>query len=94
MDLLIENARLVSMERGEAGYLPTPPARVGIQAGKIAAISAHPVGSDSPQIEALLSPQHYSQTIDLQGQLLTPGLIDCHTHLIYGGIARMNLRCA
>ncbi|MDF4804352.1 imidazolonepropionase, partial [Vibrio parahaemolyticus] len=85
MDLLIENARLVSMERGEAGYLPTPAARVGIQAGKIAAISAHPVGSDSPQIEALLSPQHYSQTIDLQGQLLTPGLIDCHTHLIYAG---------
>ncbi|MEF1299002.1 imidazolonepropionase, partial [Vibrio parahaemolyticus] len=35
MDLLIENARLVSMERGEAGYLPTPAARVGIQAGKI-----------------------------------------------------------
>ncbi|MDW2035222.1 imidazolonepropionase, partial [Vibrio sp. 665] len=85
MDLLIENARLVSMERGEAGYLPTPPARVGIQAGHIAAISAHPVGSDTPQIEALLSPQHYSQTIDLQGQLLTPGLIDCHTHLIYAG---------
>lgn len=85
MDLLIENARLVSMERGEAGYLPTPPARVGIQAGKIAAISAHPVGRDTPQIEALLSPQHYSQTIDLQGQLLTPGLIDCHTHLIYAG---------
>ncbi len=85
MDLLIENARLVSMERGEAGYLPTPPARVGIQTGKIAAISAHPVGSDTPQIEALLSPQHYSQTIDLQGQLLTPGLIDCHTHLIYAG---------
>lgn len=85
MDLLIENARLVSMERGEAGYLPTPPARVGIQTGKMAAISAHPVGSDTPQIEALLSPQHYSQTIDLQGQLLTPGLIDCHTHLIYAG---------
>ncbi|MBM4897654.1 imidazolonepropionase [Vibrio parahaemolyticus] len=85
MDLLIENARLVSMERGEAGYLPTPPARIGIQTGKIAAISAHPVGSDSPQIEALLSPQHYSQTIDLRGQLLTPGLIDCHTHLIYAG---------
>ncbi|EHV9682745.1 imidazolonepropionase [Vibrio parahaemolyticus] len=85
MDLLIENARLVSMERGEAGYLPTPPARIGIQTGKIAAISAHPVGSDSPQIEALLSPQHYSQTIDLQGQLLTPGLIDSHTHLIYAG---------
>ncbi|MBY7543242.1 imidazolonepropionase, partial [Escherichia marmotae] len=22
---------------------------------------------------------------DLQGKLLTPGLVDCHTHLVYGG---------
>lgn len=25
------------------------------------------------------------KVIDCQGQLITPGLIDCHTHLIYGG---------
>ncbi len=25
------------------------------------------------------------QQIDCEGQLLTPGLIDCHTHLVYGG---------
>ena len=25
------------------------------------------------------------ETIDAQGQWLTPGLIDCHTHLVYGG---------
>lgn len=26
-----------------------------------------------------------TQTIDAKGQLLTPGLIDCHTHLVYAG---------
>ena len=26
-----------------------------------------------------------SQTHDAQGALITPGLIDCHTHLVYGG---------
>ena len=26
-----------------------------------------------------------AQIIDCGGRLLTPGLIDCHTHLVYGG---------
>ncbi len=26
-----------------------------------------------------------TQTIDAKGSLITPGLIDCHTHLVYGG---------
>src|SRR6185503_7837236 len=26
-----------------------------------------------------------SITVDCGGRLLTPGLIDCHTHLVYGG---------
>jgi len=34
-------------------------------------------------------PDHYldqpTQTHDLSGAIVTPGLIDCHTHLIYGG---------
>jgi imidazolonepropionase len=33
------------------------------------------VGPDTPKVD----------TVDCGGRLLTPGLIDCHTHLVYGG---------
>lgn len=85
MDLLIENARLVTMQEGEQGYLPSPLARVGIRSGKIVALSTTARGEDSAETESILNPDHYEQTIDLQSKLLLPGLIDCHTHLVYAG---------
>ncbi|WP_061034856.1 MULTISPECIES: imidazolonepropionase [Vibrio] len=85
MDLLIENARLVTMQEREQGYLPTPIARVGIRSGKIVAISTKEQGNDIEHTESILNPDHYEQTIDLQSKLLLPGLIDCHTHLVYAG---------
>lgn len=85
MDLLIENARLVTMQEGEQGYFPTPIARVGIRSGKIVAISTIERGKDSERTESLLNPAQYGQTIDLQGKLSMPGLIDSHTHLVYAG---------
>ncbi len=27
----------------------------------------------------------HDNTLDMQGRLITPGLIDCHTHLVFGG---------
>ena len=39
------------------------------------------VGAD----EALPTDLHGAQEHDLQGALVTPGLIDAHTHLVYGG---------
>ncbi|WP_282064240.1 imidazolonepropionase [Vibrio rotiferianus] len=85
MDLLIENARLVTMQEGEQGYLPSPLARVGIRSGKIVALSTAARGEDSAETESILNPDHYEQSIDLQSKLLLPGLIDCHTHLVYAG---------
>ena len=85
MDLLIENARLVTMQEGEQGYLPSPLARVGIRSGKIVSLSTAAKGEDSAETESILNPDHYEQTIDLQSKLLLPGLIDCHTHLVYAG---------
>ena len=85
MDLLIENARFVTMQEGEQGYLPSPLARVGIRSGKIFALSTTAKGEGSAETESILNPDHYEQTIDLQSKLLLPGLIDCHTHLVYAG---------
>ena len=34
--------------------------------------------ADAPGLDA-------AETIDCEGRWITPGLIDCHTHLVYGG---------
>jgi len=47
------------------------------------------VGPDSglqqPQIAQMVQMAQLSEEEDLQGALVTPGLIDAHTHLVYGG---------
>ncbi|WP_432715656.1 imidazolonepropionase [Vibrio sinaloensis] len=59
------------MQPGEAGYTVSQPCNIGIREGVITEISAK-------AIEA-------HQQFDCQGKLVTPGFIDCHTHLIFAG---------
>lgn len=54
-------------------------AALGIKNGKIAWIGAH------EQITPHLSQYQDQQITDGNGKWLTPGLIDCHTHIVYGG---------
>jgi imidazolonepropionase len=50
----------------------------GLIAGKNGAILYVGPAADAPAFEA-------EDAIDCQGRWITPGLIDCHTHLVYGG---------
>lgn len=46
-------------------------------------------GTDMPAIRIegglITAPGPADQTIDLKGKTVTPGLIDCHSHIVYGG---------
>src|SRR6185437_4258467 len=71
-DLLITNASLATM-RDAAGYGIVRDGALGIRDGIIGWIGA---AHDLPRA---------ARTIDAGGRLATPGLVDCHTHLVYAG---------
>ncbi|MCK6265102.1 imidazolonepropionase [Vibrio sp. ZSDE26] len=80
-DLTLVNARLVSMTPNDQGYQVSSPKTLQIKSGKIVAISNSEAVSASP-----LKPEEQSKVVyNCKGKLVTPGLIDCHTHLIFAG---------
>lgn len=73
-DTLLFNAQIATMQPNTQGYGLLDNGWLAIGDGNIVALGQ---GSACP-IDAPV--KH-----NLQGQLLTPGLIDCHTHLVFGG---------
>jgi imidazolonepropionase len=74
-DSLWINACIATMQ---AGYGLLPNAAIACQNGQIAWLG--------PMIELPASPSTLAKNVyDLAGKCLTPGLIDCHTHLVYAG---------
>ncbi len=72
---VLRNARLCSLD-GEAGYQVIEKAALASHEGRIAFVGA----------EAELAAEwRAAPTFDCEGRLLTPGLIDCHTHLVFAG---------
>ncbi|OLF41878.1 imidazolonepropionase [Psychrobacter sp. Rd 27.2] len=54
-------------------------AAIGIKDGKVAWVGTH------EQIKPHLTHYKSDQIKDVHGNWITPGLIDCHTHIVYGG---------
>jgi len=74
-DLLLTDARIATMRRGAADYGTIDDGALAIAGGVIAWLgpaSGLPAGSAA-------------ETRSVAGRWLTPALIDCHTHLVFGG---------
>ncbi|MEQ1805221.1 MAG: imidazolonepropionase, partial [Burkholderiaceae bacterium] len=74
IDLLIRNVRVVTCV--DDACTISPPAFVTVSKGFI--VGMGPIGTLDPGIRV-------HDELDGEGALLTPGLIDCHTHLVYAG---------
>ena len=74
-DLLLTNARIATMQESDIAYGAIESGAVGIADGKIAWIGP----------ESELPSDVNCKTLSLNGRWLTPALIDCHTHLVFGG---------
>jgi imidazolonepropionase len=76
VDRLWVNGRLATLRAGAPGYGSIEPGAIATRDGRIAWIGAM---TDLPTGIAA------DETVDLDGRWVTPGLIDCHTHLVYAG---------
>ena len=74
---LWRNVNLATMTEGGSGYGAIEQGALAIADGKIVWIGKE---SDLPDYDKAAV-----EVLDGQGKWLTPGLIDCHTHLVYGG---------
>jgi len=76
-DGLLVNARLATLQ-GEAGYGAVDDGALGWRDGVL--VFAGPAG-DLPAAPGALA----GTVIDARGEWVTPGLVDCHTHVVFGG---------
>lgn len=71
------NVNLATMTEGATGYASIENGAIAIANGKIAWLGTK---AELPCFDEIKV-----QVIDGKGAWLTPGLVDCHTHIVYGG---------
>ncbi len=72
-DLVIANARLMTCDPARPGLGIIDRGAIGIRGDKIVWVGGQADRPIAPEL------------IDVHGQLITPGLIDCHTHAVFAG---------
>ncbi len=70
------NARLATLARGAPGLGVVERGAILARDGRIVFAGPEPDAPSAP---------NDARTIDCEGRWITPGLIDCHTHLVYAG---------
>jgi imidazolonepropionase len=77
-DRLFINARIATMRENMGAYGAIEDAALGISKGRIAFVG--------PMRDLPGKPKDLSNWVDnAENRWITPGLIDCHTHLVFGG---------
>lgn len=77
-DQLWTNADLATMEPMRAAYGAIPDGAIAVEDGRIAWVGPRAKLPDAPEALA-------RQVRDAGGRWITPGLVDCHTHIVHGG---------
>ena len=75
-DCVYTNCSIATMDARKSGYGLIENAAIALQGGRVSWLG--------PELDL---PTQYSalQSEDLEGKLITPALIDCHTHMVFGG---------
>ena len=74
--MVYSNCQIATMERGRNPYGLIPDAALAVTDGMIEWIG---------EKDALPPCYDRYERVDLTGMTVTPGLIDCHTHIVFGG---------
>jgi imidazolonepropionase len=77
LDTVWLNARLATLAPTQAGLGILESGAIAARDGRIAFVG--------PQDELPAAWRRGARVIDCEGRWITPALIDCHTHLVYGG---------
>ena len=77
LDTIWLNARLATLAPAQPGLGIIEPGVIAAREGRIVFVG--------PQAELPAAWRNGARIVDCEGRWITPALIDCHTHLVYGG---------